>query len=634
MGLNQSQNDQYPWHIHQYPFTNGQESPCSYSSVGGHYDPFKANENSNYISDCQPQNKSLCEVGDLSGKFGKLNSSVTSFSFPDSDLSLHGQYSIIGRSVVLHYSNGSRYVCANIDLKDGGDTIVAYVPLRGVSIFGDILISEYSNNATLVYSKLFNTVPASINHNWHIHSNIISSGCSSAEGHYNPSDISTDGNYSTLCSIETPAQCEVGDLSGKGGTLNFVNNFGRILYTDTNLPYTPKNGATIANRSIVVHERDSGPKRIACGNIVETIVRQASARFNGERGIHGIIKFKQASPFSSTEVDIKLNGTSCVSEYYVYETPPGENVQVYEKCLSKYTGNIWNANSTSQDRIGDLSGKNGLLIGDSYNDTFADLNIPLFGNNSIVGRSVVLLHHQNSSEWVCAQIVYDTPTVEVTARIIISGLPVLFTFVQPANDPFADTTITITTALETNTSSSSTASSQSSTAQCDTTTHLLTTSMYMYESFTMSNSEALSSTETESTSDVLPSTASLVVSSVQSVSTLLSSSLYNMQSPSLTPSPTFDGSGDSPLMSRRRRDAGGNGDDDELLIYDDIWHDGLYDEENVPAEVEIQRNYHNVHKRETTMISIDWNVKRKGVNGQPPSDCGSLEQFLEPAVDR
>ncbi len=638
-GLNQLPDEQYPWHIHQYPFFNGDESPCSPSSVGGHYDPLRANENLNYSSDCQ-QNRSLCEIGDISGKFGKLNSSLTSFNISDDHLPLYGQYTILGRSVVLHFSNGSRYVCANIDPNNSDDPVRAYVPLRGGIIFGDISIIQYTNNSTLVYSKLFNTVPVSLNHSWHVHTNRVSVddiGCASAAGHYNPHAIDTTGNYSTLCSSATPLQCEVGDLSGKGDTLSFNNNFGQTLYTDVQLPYTPVNDVTIANRSIVIHQRNGGSDRIACGNIVERNIREASAEFNNQKGINGVIKFKQASPFSLTEIDIELYGLNdIISEYYVYETPPSDSVDVYNKCLSEYTGNIWNPSNSNQDPIGNLSSKYGPLNGDSYIDTFTDSNIPLFGRNSIIGRSIVL-HHKNSSRWVCAKVMYDTPTVEATARLNISGIPVEFRFVQPANDPFADTTITIIRYIkDSNTTSSTTSSIVSSTTTTATTTVTNSLSLSTAFSTVLPISSIFQSTGMTSVlSSTVISSAMLSeqISSAQSSISPISTSSYSSQSQNVfnpSPSPTFEGSGENPFMLRRRRDIDSNEENDRLLIFENE----IYDDEDLfdtEVELEIERDQHQLRKRETNMIG--WSIKRKGLQSLT-TDCGSLEQFLQPVTDR
>ena len=618
--------------------------------MGGHYDPLGASLNPTYVSDCQ-MNKSLCEVGDISGKFGNLNDSTSSLTLMDDSITLYGLYSIIGRSVVLH-TDGSRYICANIGYPDeSDDTFVAsYVPLRGGSIVGDITIIQYSSNATMVYSRLSNTIPMSLNHNWHVHIDPVAFDCASALGHYNPFNISTGGNYSLLCSGLTPTNCEVGDLSGKGGTLNFTSNLGRNLYTDTDLPYTLMQGISIANRSIVLHEANRGAPRIACGNMIKTSAREASAIFSGQQGITGEIRFKQASPFSNTEVDVSLNGLNGqVEDYYVHETPIGEGDN---RCSAQYTGDIWTLDNNY------LSGSQlGSLNGSQYNDTFTGANIPLYGRNSIVGRSIVL-HHMNGSRWACADIAYTIPIVEATALVNISGQMVLFSFTQPANDPFADTTITIktvtnmqltnesstsTVTIATSTSalttaSQSTVSSQStiistgssSNSMSDsimtTTTSLLSSSDITY---TMSPSKTTVSSSIVSTASsfsisssvavIMPFVTSSIMPSLESptVSNIESVLVSNSPSIHVNPSPII-GSGADPMMRRRKRDS----------LEENVYE---LDDNSFIDDEELLELQHYIRKREVVVIS--WSVKKP--NGQQGmSSCDSLEDFLPTRSNR
>ena len=63
--------------------------------------------------------------------------------------------------------------------------------------------------------------------------------------------------------------------------------------------------------------------------------------------------------------------------------------------------------TNDQYEIGDLSGKYGTFLNlTSYNGTHLDYNLPLFGKNSIQGRSVVIhkMKVMNSMRWVCADV--------------------------------------------------------------------------------------------------------------------------------------------------------------------------------------------------------------------------------------
>lgn len=53
--------------------------------------------------------------------------------------------------------------------------------------------------------------------------------------------------------------------------------------------------------------------------------------------------------------------------------------------------------------MGDLSGKFGTLDGfKSYETTFNDTNLPLFGYESILGRSVVIHKKEKNTRWACS----------------------------------------------------------------------------------------------------------------------------------------------------------------------------------------------------------------------------------------
>jgi Cu/Zn superoxide dismutase len=102
----------YPWHVHVKPVDN--TGDCK--STGLHLDPANLNPGGNSTTyKCDPKNpKETCELGDLSGKFGKLEPKQKTYKFSDPDLLLIGEDGIIGRSIVIHLANSTRIACANI----------------------------------------------------------------------------------------------------------------------------------------------------------------------------------------------------------------------------------------------------------------------------------------------------------------------------------------------------------------------------------------------------------------------------------------------------------------------------------------------------------------------------------------
>lgn len=465
----------FPWHVHQYPFPHdGQQNPCRPAITGGHYDPLGASSITDYTQNCA-SNQSLCEIGDLSGRLGPLNASGY-FQQRDPLLSLYGIRSIIGRSVVIHFSNQSRLVCANIGYPPSmasnlpsatpAGVDLLYVPFRN-RFTGSIYFRQHTTNsmasvyADLVYAN--NSSANSMGHNWHVHQFPLDAAgmdCGVAGRHYNPRQVDvTSEQYATYCTPRNQTACEIGDLSNKGGPFDVVGGVVKHFYSDTDLPLSGA-GDSIAGRSIVIHESGRGLGAIACANISRFSPLEAEAIFTAQDNatITGRIRFTQTSPFDQTSVAVQLMGLDGMAGgYHVHVSPIGPtSLGSPRRCNATFAGGHWNPLGvsysnvtnpiTSDDyEIGDLSGKFGGLGGRSQiNETFYDPNVPLFGPLGIIGRSVVI--HQNDTggtRWACADIAHTRPVVEVSFSINSSSVEGMVTLVQPADDPFADTTVIV-----------------------------------------------------------------------------------------------------------------------------------------------------------------------------------------------
>ena len=108
-------------HVHQLPVpqqTGPEDNPCL--RTGGHFNPFNVDFSLSPTAGLGSYDE--YEVGDLSGKYGSLvGLEGRSDCFMDNNLSLFGEHSIVGRSVVVHKSpGGDRWVCANIE-QEGGE---------------------------------------------------------------------------------------------------------------------------------------------------------------------------------------------------------------------------------------------------------------------------------------------------------------------------------------------------------------------------------------------------------------------------------------------------------------------------------------------------------------------------------
>ena len=111
------------FHVHVSPTQRSSADPCGPAATGGHFNPLNVPAGA-----CSPATPNLCEMGDLSGKHGELLNLVTAdWTKYDSYLPLSGTNSIIGRSVVIHKPDGSRWVCA--DISGASSTVAPSAPL-------------------------------------------------------------------------------------------------------------------------------------------------------------------------------------------------------------------------------------------------------------------------------------------------------------------------------------------------------------------------------------------------------------------------------------------------------------------------------------------------------------------------
>uniref|UniRef100_A0A3P9MSQ8 Superoxide dismutase copper/zinc binding domain-containing protein n=1 Tax=Poecilia reticulata TaxID=8081 RepID=A0A3P9MSQ8_POERE len=157
------------------------------------------------------------------------------------------------------------------------------------------------------------------------------------------------------------------------------------------------------------------------------------------RGIKGHFNFRQASPFDVTELSLNLeNLRELVGPYHVHSFPV-PSVRSGQ-CSNDNVGGHWNpfaVDTTSPPgpgsthdkyEIGDLSGKHMSLSGRStYQMTFTDFNLPLFGQNSIVGRSVVI-HLVSSDTYACASIGYPGAVTVASCGVLRSSLKIKVNF--------------------------------------------------------------------------------------------------------------------------------------------------------------------------------------------------------------
>ena len=293
-----------PYHVHVYPVDYRYDPTvrCGGSYTGGHFDPTGNNAAAMgmYSDYCSQSNRSACEQGDLSGKFGRLENGTNTFW--DDNLSLNGRNGILYRSVVVHRVDGSstpRYACATIEPTTNlASTITAKAAFYGNMISGNVYFFQQASSATSVQIFIsLNTVQTQrefTDLGWDLRQ--IAPGITSRLGFcgnvgelYNPS-----GRNINNCEAESQNLCPEYALTEKHGSLDIGADGNKFFFTEAD-SITLYGSSSIIGRSLVIR---NGNNIIACAAVaVENPIRLEAVLPNGFQ-----INAIQYFPFSATRL--------------------------------------------------------------------------------------------------------------------------------------------------------------------------------------------------------------------------------------------------------------------------------------------------------------------------------------------
>ncbi|XP_022670740.1 uncharacterized protein LOC111254308 [Varroa destructor] len=432
------------YHVHEFPVAasrlgSGSER-CSIAAVGDNFNPYNVDRNKSPLPGFGTNDE--YQVGDLSGKHGFLVQGSRGDSheamYVDFNLPLFGTNSVVGRSLVIHQVDGTRWICSSITYPSETVTAVAtfFYPIVGRVIFRQEINNPWAETtvlAELTYAD--GTANSTEGHRFDIHLDPPgrdfynwTKRCESAGKDYNPFDVGVRKQREKVCHPGNALRCAVGDLTSKAGIrISVAAKRGAILnkfyYTDVNLPLSGPH--SVLHRSLVVHDDHAPPHRgdrLACTTIMPThpliaAVRRWSYGAGIPSNVSGTIVFKQESEFDLAEVHVDLTGLErYASGYHIHQLPVpmeksfpcnDDSVRGHFNPYGLDTGFVPApaVGSVDQYEVGDLSGKYGTLDDkDIEQSSLLDSNLQLYGRNSVIGRSVVIHLRERNQRWACGTI--------------------------------------------------------------------------------------------------------------------------------------------------------------------------------------------------------------------------------------
>ncbi|KAL8560267.1 hypothetical protein ACOMHN_005998 [Nucella lapillus] len=370
-----------------------------------------------------------CDVARLGPRIlTSVSGPATNGDQTKSGLELSGMNSIEGRSIVFLNTGGTPIACANVE--STGDYVTARATFRK-TVLGDVIFRQQISSLTRVTVDLYSDGTESTVRDleWRV---VDGGGCEAAGTPYNPASVTV------ACSSSNHASCAVGDLSGKLGGVKMAVTMGgsRKTSADLNLPLSGSQSVQGKNLQLFVSGQSTP---VACATIYVFSARTGIATFDSD-GVTGTITLTQPSPLdpATTVLDLK-NLRSKAGGYHVHKYPVPQRLSKDDNVCSGAMvaghfnpfGVIYDASSpaaatTTEDayEVGDLSKKYGLLSrADAKSATYTDLNLQLFGTNSVLGRSIVIHYDQpDAPRWVCANL-HDTAAL--TSALATFTFPVI-----------------------------------------------------------------------------------------------------------------------------------------------------------------------------------------------------------------
>ncbi|CAH0556110.1 unnamed protein product [Brassicogethes aeneus] len=431
-------------------------------SAGPIFNPYNIDFNNKSAEDlerCTLNQVGLCRLGDLSQRHGPLKISgrivdsdrISRKFWTDPFLPLTGPYSVIGKSLVIFddhgpKARGERLACSIIGGVYRRKAVVRDWFPNGYELSVKGKIEFYQQTEYDITNVEVGLEGLKDYSGYHIHvvpvEEILEFPCEETTlyNHWNP--LNVDAASSPRSYLGTPDQYEMGDLSGKFGSLDNQTIY-KTHYNDSMLPlFGPR---SILGRSVVIHKKDTS--RAACSTIERGYSPSEARELRGISSFHhpqgyayGYMKMRQLiyndGSSSDTTIEVKLRypgkndrNVTRNHNWAIYVNPVGVDAAVKTtatRCVAG--GYVWNpfytqlADPLNHDlyrqecgpenplrcHVGDLSARLGTIDIGLKRKVFTDSNFPLEGSVTAIGRSIVILGpNQGGERYACANIEPD-----------------------------------------------------------------------------------------------------------------------------------------------------------------------------------------------------------------------------------
>lgn len=354
---------------------------------------------------------------------------------------------------------GGLIVCANImDVRNVKSAQAVFES----QVAGQVIIRSNEDDVTLLSLNLYHIrSKVTTRHDWKIMASDIldyrreEEKCKYLQIIFDPNNMGSS-SQSDLCNKQNMDKCRMGDLTKKHGQIQVAGQgrSSRTQLVDLNLPLAALEGS----RSLFLVIYEVGPTKVganglpaqrqnilSCAAIQPLPIKKLEANFNMD-GVRGSIKFSQRHLSEPTSISYDLFGLEGNIKHVTIRETPVPARQSSDMTNSKLCSNLGRLYGGQS--LGNLTSRHGHLsvvdsdYEDHYMGDWIDLNLQLFGMQTISGRSI-LIAKNNAESWVCATLQpIEEPMNYAAARFYYPVVGKII-FAQSSADQHAPTGVNI-----------------------------------------------------------------------------------------------------------------------------------------------------------------------------------------------